>query len=369
MASLTAEPKVLKRRDSFSMETAEIDQIANMDLAFDENIHVQAPPPSESDLAAAVILKTAILNLDKVKASDPLIIAPITTPANLQRILRARKFDQADALYLAEETVDWRIDERPDILRADDVLENECCTGKARIGDYDRHGRPILLLDSWAENTKLAKNQIKHLTWQMMRLSRRFETSPNVNIEKNLVFVNLEKFSLFNCPSMENSKKTITILSKFFCERMGHGICWQPPFYFSVFLRTVRPFVDPVTYGKVVIIKGDYSPGTKNDEKMNLLVGTDWRVKCCVDGKQQDKNSTPGYDHATYWPAAVAEEEEYFRRRSTQDVTATEEVKAVQVENEQVENVIETKDTGETKDSEVSKLKTSTGDDEKGGWC
>ena len=149
MASLTAEPKVLKRRDSFSMETADIDQIANMDLAFDENIHVQAPPPSESDLAAAVILKTAILNLDKVKASDPLIIAPITTPANLQRILRARKFDQADALYLAEETVDWRIDERPDILRADDVLENECCTGKARIGDYDRHGRPILLLDSW----------------------------------------------------------------------------------------------------------------------------------------------------------------------------------------------------------------------------
>ena len=220
-----------------------------------------------------------------------------------------------------------------------------------------------------AENTKLAKNQIKHLTWQMMRLSRRFETSPNVNIEKNLVFVNLEKFSLFNCPSMENSKKTITILSKFFCERMGHGICWQPPFYFSVFLRTVRPFVDPVTYGKVVIIKGDYSPGTKNDEKMNLLVGTDWRVKCCVDGKQQDKNSTPGYDHATYWPAAVAEEEEYFRRKSTQDVTATEEVKAVQVENEQVENVIETKDTGETKDAEVSKLKTSTGDDEKGGWC
>ena len=88
-----------------------------------------------------------------------------------------------------------------------------------------------------------------------------------------------------------------------------------------------------------------------------------------MDGKQQDKHSSPGYDHATYWPAAVAEEEEYFRRKSTQDVTATEEVKAVQVENEQVENVTETKDTGETKDAEVSKLKTSTGDDEKGGWC
>ena len=152
------------------------------------------------------------------------------------------------------------MESRPDLLRGtDDGMEKECCTGKARVGSYDRHGRPILLLDSWAENTKNPKGQIKHLTWQMMRLERKFMKSPNPNIEKNVVFCNLENFSLWNCPSMNNTKQTIAILSKFFCERMGHGICWQPPFYFSVFLKTVKPFVDPVTYGKVVIIKGDYT--------------------------------------------------------------------------------------------------------------
>ena len=92
---------------------------------------------------------------------------------------------------------------RPDLLRASKDLEKECCTGKARIGQsFDRHGRPMLLLDAAAENTKDATAQIKHLTWQMMRLSRKMKQSPNQNIEKNLVFVNLERFSLWSAPSM-----------------------------------------------------------------------------------------------------------------------------------------------------------------------
>ena len=74
----------------------------------------------------------------------------------------------------------------------------------------------------------------------------------------------------------------------------------------------IKPFVDPVTYGKVVIIKGDYSPGSANDEKMQLLVGADWKRKCGVDQPRQDKKSSPGYDHKKYWPALLAEEQAYF---------------------------------------------------------
>jgi hypothetical protein len=270
--------KKLQRRDSYSLETAEINKIANLDLAFEEDIHVQAPPTTPEGLEAANVLKALILNLDKVKTADHSLVAPVIIPANLQRILRARKFNQEEALELAEATVLWRLEERPDLLRATKDLEKECCTGKARLGQsFDRHGRPILLLDSAAENTKDADSQISHLTWQMMRLARKMESSPNDDIEKNVVFINLERFSLWSAPSMTNTKKTIAILSKYFCERLGHGICWQPPFYFSVFLRSVKPFVDPVTYGKVVIIKGSYEPGSYNDQKMNLIIGPDWR--------------------------------------------------------------------------------------------
>ena len=77
----------------------------------------------------------------------------------------------------------------------------------------------------------------------------------------------------------------------------------------------MRPFVDPVTYGKVVIIKGSYEPGSANDEKMIMLVGTDWREKCRVDAEKQDKISSPGYNHAKYWPAAIRQEQEYFENK------------------------------------------------------
>ena len=231
MASLSA-PNKIKRRDSFSLETAEIDRIANMDLCFSEKIHVSAPPASKEDRAAATTLKQAILHLDEVEAcTQPDLLLPLLTPANLQRILRARKFNQEDALELAKATVVWRLESRPDLLRGTKELEAECCTGKARLGEYDRHGRPMLLLDAAAENTKDAAKQIKHLEWQMERLSRSMESSPNENVEKNCIFVNLERFSLWNCPSMQNTRKTIDLLSKFFCERMGHGICWVRIFF------------------------------------------------------------------------------------------------------------------------------------------
>ena len=194
---------------------------------------------------------------------------------------------------------------------------------------------------------------------------------------------------------------------------MGHGICWQPPFYFSVFLRSVKPFVDPgkrraenrrmlnvvfcffvsnfclfvvvffvrdadtqnhcwtiscfscclpidnsllllllllsiipVTYGKIVIIKGSYEAGSKNDQKMNVLIGPDWRNLCNVDGLQQDKTSSPGYDHSTYWPHAVEEELQYFQkmeertRRKVEEEKEEEEAKEAK-EVEKVEQVEE----------------------------
>ena len=70
-----------------------------------------------------------------------------------------------------------------------------------------------------------------------------------------------------------------------------------------------------MTYGKIVIIKGDYSPGSDNDEKMQLLIGPRWREKCGVDAPRQDKKSSPGYDHKTYWPALLAEEKAFFEKK------------------------------------------------------
>jgi hypothetical protein len=227
-AAATATPSKARRRSSFSHEVDEVDRIAALGVSFIEEVHVSSPVPDEKAVKAAATLKAAILGLEDAADAGQEVLAPLLAPANLQRILRARKFAAAESLELATQCLQWRIKERPDLMRASDELEKECCTGKARLGgEFDRHGRPLLILDSAAENTSDPKKQVRHVLYQMERVIRRMDASPNAEIEKQCVFVHLNNFSIWNCPSMSNSKKTVAILSKYFCERMGHGIAFQ----------------------------------------------------------------------------------------------------------------------------------------------
>lgn len=217
-----------RRRSSFSLEDNEVDRIAAMGVSFIEEIHVSAPVPDEEALRSAKKLESAIMETKEATDAIPEVLEPILEPANLQRILRARKFNHDEALELALQILKWRKKERPDLLRADKDLELECCTGKARVADeFDRHGRPLLVLDSSAENTSDPKKQVRHVLYQMERIIRRMESSPNTEVEKQCVFCHLNDFSIWSCPSMSNSKQTVAILSKYFCERMGHGIAFQ----------------------------------------------------------------------------------------------------------------------------------------------
>ena len=133
--------------------------------------------------SAAAVLKAGILAQEAANGAEQEVLKPLLEPNNLQRILRARKFDAAESLELAVQILEWRIKERPDLMRASDELEKECCTGKARLGtDFDRHGRPILVLDSSAENTTDAKQQVRHVLYQMERVIRRMDASPNRDV-------------------------------------------------------------------------------------------------------------------------------------------------------------------------------------------
>ena len=40
------------------------------------------------------------------------------------------------------------------------------------------------------------------------------------------------------------------------------------------------------------------------------------KKKCGVDEPVQDSSSSPGYNHATYWPVVLKEEEEFFNSHS-----------------------------------------------------
>ena len=91
-----------------------------------------------------------------------------------------------------------------------------------------------------------------------------------------------------------------------YCERLGHAILWQPPAYFSVFLSAVSYVIDPVTRGKLCMIRGDYSENSENDKLMKFLIGNNWKEITGVDQPKVNPESSPGYNHELYWTNVVA---------------------------------------------------------------
>lgn len=296
-----------------ALSPKELAQVDTLGINFNRFLHVQAPETDEESrplCSREDKLREAITQLQSCRDANERTRDTICEFDNLRRMLRARKNKVDKATHLADQTLIWRNDKRPDLIRADAAMEHEACTGKARLADgLDRFGRPVIILDSSCENTTDVDAQMRFLTYNMERSIRRMRTSPNDKVEKHVVFIYLDRFSIWNAPGMGTTKRTISILSQFYCERLGHGILYQPPAYFAVFLRAVRPFIDPVTYGKVVIIKGDCDPGSANDQKMCLLMGENWREITGINKPKQNDQSSPGYDHAVAWAAAVAEDE------------------------------------------------------------
>jgi hypothetical protein len=84
-------------------------------------------------------------------------------------------------------------------------------------------------------------------------------------VDKYVVFMHLENFSLWNNPSFSATTETIHMLCDCFPERLGHCICFQPPGIFIPVFNAVKGFIDPKTVSKVKFVYGDISEGSEND--------------------------------------------------------------------------------------------------------
>jgi len=70
------------------------------------------------------------------------------------------------------------------------------------------------------------------------------------------------------------------------------------------------------------MVRGPYEEGSKNDRLMTMLVGADWRAITGVDGERVTAKSSPGYDHASYWPGACEEEQAWLKWKALQEGSA-----------------------------------------------
>ncbi|GAX18826.1 hypothetical protein FisN_26Hh127 [Fistulifera solaris] len=156
----------------------------------------------------------------------------------------------------------WRRDFQVDALcRMQDpfaqILRKENATGKIYVRGYDKQGRALVYMRPARENTQNEHDQMRHLVYNLEKAiacTRRESARRGKLLEKIILLIDYEGWSLSNAPPMSTTKATLHILQHMYPERMYRAFCLHPPLIFRAFWNMVRPFIDPVTKEKIVFV-------------------------------------------------------------------------------------------------------------------
>mmetsp|Transcript_11275 Transcript_11275/g.18420 ORF Transcript_11275/g.18420 Transcript_11275/m.18420 type:complete len:275 (-) Transcript_11275:92-916(-) len=169
--------------------------------------------------------------------------------ACLYRYLRARSFDLTKAEAMIRETLKWREESHPESIKFQDIA-HEVETGKVYFRGSDKVGHPILIMRPVKQNTSERAGQMKLLVYMLEECIRHM----GPGIEKLVLITDFKGYSMRNAPDMGTSRETLHILSNHYPERLLKSFSVDPPWYFWVFFKLIKPFIDPVTLEKVVFI-------------------------------------------------------------------------------------------------------------------
>lgn len=274
--------------------------------SFDKFIHLQCPVPSEDQVKLIEDFR------NQLKFNE-LYRKHIDWANNQQlfRFLIARNFNISDSLALINEALEWREKRKPSEVDQregwQDFISKESETGKIYCPGFDRWGRSVIVFNNTVQNTPNSEDHLTFLAWNLefaVKLMEQKDESIEA-IDKYLIFIHLDKFSFFNMPPFVEIMETILMVSKTFPERLGHCVCYHPPYIFKAFFDSVKGFLDSKTVGKVLFIYGDVSDGSVNDQLLCDTIGNNWKILTGAEQKVLKPMSSPGYDHDIYWPIVL----------------------------------------------------------------
>ena len=170
------------------------------------------------------------------------------------RYLRARTTVKA-AIDAITKTILWRNEFKIKEMQKEwrDILINENSTGKMYIRGFTKSGNAILYMRPKFENTKDHNGNMKHLVYHMERAIA-IMNKQEKGVEKIVLLIDYDGYSIFNAPPMKTSMETLSILQNHYPERLARAYCIKPPFIFNMFWNAIYPFIDPITKGKIVMV-------------------------------------------------------------------------------------------------------------------
>ncbi|EME28247.1 SEC14 cytosolic factor family protein / phosphoglyceride transfer family protein isoform 1 [Galdieria sulphuraria] len=173
--------------------------------------------------------------------------------ACLLRYLRARNNQVDKALELVRRTLEWRKNFEVEELmnKVPPQVKEEGSSQKLYVGGKDKYGRPIIYMKPKYQNTKESIHQLQHLVYTLEKAIRRMQNG----VEKLILFIDFEGYSMRNTPSIKMMRETLTVLQDYYPERLGLAICLNAPTLFYTFYKIIKPFIDKNTVQKIYFFK------------------------------------------------------------------------------------------------------------------
>ncbi|GAB4822310.1 hypothetical protein N2152v2_009356 [Parachlorella kessleri] len=168
------------------------------------------------------------------------------------RYLRARHWNVQKAAKMLAATLEWRSEYKPEALTCEG-LAHEGSKGRMYVLPRpDKEGRPIVVMRP-REDPNPSSNEDR-IKWLVYVLEAASELADATEPGTMTWIIDYENYTRKASPPLKVSLQTLHILQNHYPERLGRAVCYHPPAIFDLLWRAVWPFIDPVTYKKVVFV-------------------------------------------------------------------------------------------------------------------
>lgn len=96
------------------------------------------------------------------------------------------------------------------------------------VRGFDRDGHVIIYMRPKYENTNNHDGNLKHLVYNLERAIAAVHYRGE-GVEKIILLIDYDGYSLMNAPPMKTSTETLNILQNHYPERLYRAYCVQPP--------------------------------------------------------------------------------------------------------------------------------------------
>ena len=169
--------------------------------------------------------------------------------ACLIRYLKATLWKVEHAIDRIVATICWRLEFKPDEIDIKEI-EQEASSGKQVLSGFDKGGRPIMYLIPHKHVEKTYDAQLKYTVYG---LEKAIERMPE-GVEQLVLVIDYEKVGISNAPPMHISRKFLQVVGDHYPERLHKAFLINPSWYLWILMKMIKPFLDPVTAGKINLV-------------------------------------------------------------------------------------------------------------------